>query len=936
MATYLPGVTDYIPRIQPFQPDLNFYQKALESKEADYKAGYDKISNVYGTLLNSDMLRADNIETRDKFFNQIQNDIQRMSTVDLSLRENQNTAYKVFQPLIDDKYVAKDMSFTKKYRGQKNFAQYLKTCFEKECEGKYWDDGLRAVNYQAEDFVEADRESSLSIGDPSYTPYSSGYNKAMKMAKDMGIEIQNVSHDPTGRYLVTTKNGQQISGQLANYFVAAMADDASTTAVYNTKAYLQRKDYAAQHASEYGGDKLAAERAYLTAAPGSVLKVMENYNALTNRTLATQEQKKKLMEKKIAKEGINPTAQKSFVDDWYNTQEQIAINARASEEYSSAISTLKRADVDDLNNLRASVDRSVSKALMVEDMSDAATTYAALTKSESWTADPYVMEGVKHQYRLKEGREKFNYDVFLEKYKNDLKNGLIAAPTEWTAVDATPGGTGKTPLKETINLNQTRFTEEAKEAATAYNKKVYDYYDKLRNSKDPDEAKYGAEQLKTVFRNYIDASYGLKDFNSNPAFGVEGNSDSWKAVYSRAVSALKGDTHIMSANDQLSMTELSQMEKTVSTKLQAQEGISKVSMGYNKDSATYLKHYGSSKFKSEADMLFDKDGRERTKTQFIQDFKMKHLTPGDPLSAEDPGAIYDELSEEFLEIYNEKRPASMQKSTGSIFSGGGIMDRAAMMAKFDAAAISLKERGNLLSLKDDLYRKGAFVMTGPNLVGEEGRIYSAADNQESAKQFMAAVLDAATRGGWDPKTEGGKKRPIFTITSHSTALNQPGMQAYTLGIDPFFAEQMRGTGTKAGVASKLFAPDGTLIDREITLYVPDSEAKNEYFQRSKLTAYDVILDTQGSYVIDDYSNGGGKIEVTRNADGLLVGNPTLQRLLKDGTFTSDVFQRYYAEDPSTSAQAFIEGASKWLAQYQQDNLYAQQEHLKTLPKQKTL
>jgi len=120
MATYLQGVTDYIPQIQPFKPDLNFYQGVLETKQAQYKAGYDKLSSLYGTLLNSELTRSDNTERRDKFFTQIQTDIQKVSSMDLSRSENVDAARKVFQPLVDDKFILKGLSLTKPYRNEQN------------------------------------------------------------------------------------------------------------------------------------------------------------------------------------------------------------------------------------------------------------------------------------------------------------------------------------------------------------------------------------------------------------------------------------------------------------------------------------------------------------------------------------------------------------------------------------------------------------------------------------------------------------------------------------------------------------------------------------------------------------------------------------------------------------------------------------------------
>ena len=79
MATYLPGVTDYIPQIQPFKPDFNFYANVLQTKEAQYKAGYQRLSGIYGSLLNSEMLRQDNNMRREQFFYDIENNIKNLS-----------------------------------------------------------------------------------------------------------------------------------------------------------------------------------------------------------------------------------------------------------------------------------------------------------------------------------------------------------------------------------------------------------------------------------------------------------------------------------------------------------------------------------------------------------------------------------------------------------------------------------------------------------------------------------------------------------------------------------------------------------------------------------------------------------------------------------------------------------------------------------------
>ena len=58
MATYLQGVTDYIPDYQPFQPDYNFYNNVLQAKQTQYDTNWKALNNVYSTLYNANLLGA--------------------------------------------------------------------------------------------------------------------------------------------------------------------------------------------------------------------------------------------------------------------------------------------------------------------------------------------------------------------------------------------------------------------------------------------------------------------------------------------------------------------------------------------------------------------------------------------------------------------------------------------------------------------------------------------------------------------------------------------------------------------------------------------------------------------------------------------------------------------------------------------------------------
>ena len=133
MATYLQGITDYIPQVQPFAPDFNFYAKSLQFSQGKADAARKQLSNIYGSLLNSPLTREDNTESREKFFKTIDQDIQRMAGMDLSLQQNVLAAKGVFNQMLDNKGIVKDMVWTKQFQGQQKKSQSFKKCNEYRC-----------------------------------------------------------------------------------------------------------------------------------------------------------------------------------------------------------------------------------------------------------------------------------------------------------------------------------------------------------------------------------------------------------------------------------------------------------------------------------------------------------------------------------------------------------------------------------------------------------------------------------------------------------------------------------------------------------------------------------------------------------------------------------------------------------------------------------
>ena len=164
MPQYIPYSPLYIPDIQPYKPDFNFLGNVAQTRQNRYGASYKKVSEMYGSLLNSPMLRDENIKKRDAFFKAVDQDIKKMSGMDLSLQQNQDAAMQVFKGLYEDKDIVKDMAWTKNLYNQMERGNALKLCSDPtKCDGEWWEGGDQELQYKAQEFKNASREEALAF-----------------------------------------------------------------------------------------------------------------------------------------------------------------------------------------------------------------------------------------------------------------------------------------------------------------------------------------------------------------------------------------------------------------------------------------------------------------------------------------------------------------------------------------------------------------------------------------------------------------------------------------------------------------------------------------------------------------------------------------------------------------------------------------------------
>ena len=519
MSQYIPGIVQYVPQVQPYRPDLNFYQQVLQTKQAQYKAGYDQLSGLYGNLLESPMLRTENIDLRNKFFNEISAEISKISSMDLSLPQNVEAASKVFQPLIDNKYIMKDMAYTKQAYGQLRRADEFRNCTdEKKCGGKYWEGGVKAIQYQMGDFAKSGAEESIGFSAPRYTPAVNVAEKAMKFAKDMGFNMQTVSFSPDGRYKITTKNGQEMIPSLTDAFLATFQNDQAARDYYTTRGYLYRKDFIDQNTATYGSEE-AAESFYLDDMSKKLFETSQKSYGNTEKDIQTAKNKQTVYDQVISQRGIDPNDpndQKIAADRNQAMVDQM-ISQAAGEQYKQ---TQEKVDPNTINIVgieakRQRIDGAIADAFFTNDLASSAENYAMLTMEQEVVEDKYALSQfdhslalsrmyAQHKYDVAEMGVKYEYDLELEKVKT--ANDILAKTYGEGANGGTfegqssnpfsnnyapdPGGTGKGGVAlegDLMKADETTFTgsgDNMTQSLEAYAKTVNQELNNILNSND--------------------------------------------------------------------------------------------------------------------------------------------------------------------------------------------------------------------------------------------------------------------------------------------------------------------------------------------------------------------------------------------------------------------------------------------------------------------
>ena len=407
MATYLQVVTDFIPDYQPFQPDYNFYANALQTKQTQYDSNWKQLNNLYGQLYGADLTHGQNIEKKDELLKQIDFNLKRVSGLDLSLEQNVNQAMQVFRPFYEDKYLMKDMAWTKNWANEFNSANALTKSEDDKQRSQYWPTGIKGLELRKQMFKDSTLEETLNIKNAKYTPYVRAQEEYMNLAKKLNVS-KTVDIPYNSVYNIRKKNGDVILPTLQQLFKSEYAGRPDIQDMYRERAFVERMSYAYENAEKFGNSK-EAEREYIRGKMDWLKTNAFKENSEAQDDLETTQNLQGDLEKNVKNNNLNPyqSSYGNSLEELLRVESSIAdntskLNNQLNDDQSTAT---QQGYIDDGSNLdldRMKVDAGFASIYAQQDILKAARNYADINSSSTFKVNQVGLANLKHAYKKKE------------------------------------------------------------------------------------------------------------------------------------------------------------------------------------------------------------------------------------------------------------------------------------------------------------------------------------------------------------------------------------------------------------------------------------------------------------------------------------------------------------------------------------------------------
>lgn len=422
MATYTQGYQPYMPDWQPFTPDYKFLSDILEVKTNRYNTNYKALNDLYSKVVYSDLSRKDTQDMRNQYVETLGKQLEMVSGMDLSVAQNVDSAKQLFKPFYEEDLIVKDLVFTKNYQNEMQYANMLMNSPDKDQREMYWQTGVKALEYQMEDFKNASSDKALTMGTPRYTPDADLNEKAIEYLKKQGLDVTQEYVDETGYWIVKDRNGNLVTQQAYTMAQKALMDDPMVQQAYYTDAYVRSRDFAK--------NGIDAGR-FTSVDEGQAAWAQETISRVEAQIAARSvKEKDKVDELKNANVNWDEYAKDSGLIPGSDEAKEYENQKRS---YDAALNQLKITQ-ETLQNSQGSPDQSTQGLLnraynllmgynLQTDLGAAAVAFSNINKSRELKVNDYKKQQLEFQHDFSVMSAKFQYDLALEdvKQKNRIE-----------------------------------------------------------------------------------------------------------------------------------------------------------------------------------------------------------------------------------------------------------------------------------------------------------------------------------------------------------------------------------------------------------------------------------------------------------------------------------------------------------------------------------
>lgn len=421
MATFIPQVQGAVAKVEAFQPDWDFMQGWLETKQGQYNSGLAQLNSVYSTLKQLPLTLDENVKKRDDFFLNADSQIKRLAGTDLSLNQNIMAAKNVFNPLATDEGLLEDFNITSQaYAVMRTANNFLKSSDE-SVRARYNPISSQFAGLKLEEYKMSSPERRAQIASQGvrYVDNVNVLERATEIADKLKLTFTaplGMSDD--GAYDITGTNGDLILGALDASFRSILENDPLVGDYIRQKGYVAVQSELQSRAKEIGYDAAQQEAIAKYVNNPVFMQGMQADLQDNSRALNGLHAEKEQAEQQIESEGVVPgsDAHKRYLDILKNIDVLEGANTNLQN-------TIEQVQAGIYNPKLENAYYNVGITGLRSDIRNSAETLSLRDAEIKRTPNEYYKMRKEHQYRVAE----LDYQHDLKKKYYTWEKGQEAA-----------------------------------------------------------------------------------------------------------------------------------------------------------------------------------------------------------------------------------------------------------------------------------------------------------------------------------------------------------------------------------------------------------------------------------------------------------------------------------------------------------------------------